>query len=498
MHITDVETDNERFAECFARLLTGLPWFWMSGGWSSGDTPPMLVLMDEAARHQSFETWSYEEARDAAPAFTREQRLLLTAWHWPDRELRSVDEDKLTPALKMASSLEMASWVIREAADRTCTLDEGDERREWALRVLAHVKWHTGLSSREVSAVVRGRVDRDRFALTLDEVETLARVLHLEYDTQTNGWVLVDAPGLRREIEASALAIDRVDELRRMSPAQIATTVKRIPDAASAAGPTPPTRTSRYRPLYATLRKRVDQAFVLPFGELDNILSGDGEREGLPESARTAGWWTGTVRAAPRRPHLGAWLAAGYTAEPITDGGPVEAVQFNALPDRDDWVAHRDENLDNGFPTQPIAEASRINLGRRPGDVRELLMVHEAQYPDPLAEKHGLIHPRYQVLAELVSNAIADGRGPDASHTSLAVETIVEVLRINPAGLGRSDMLAELARLGCDVRAADTCPIPSWHKWFSSVLTVARRRGLIANHGTRSRPLWRLTPSAVR
>jgi hypothetical protein len=387
-------------------------------------------------------------------------RVLLVAWLGPHASLSSKSDNA---AAKHVSPTRRAPQDVAADFRRfLATAVKASQRPVYD--VAAHVGWRASLSTRDLDRLLDGQ---DGFSIPC--ILDLCDALQLEFRDR---WLLIDPERLARRIDESLTALQLVGRLRDLSGDRLESLYRRFPNPSpdtSAVGPyLPPLQGTRYRALFEVLASDDRLRPSIGVRDLDQALQERGEGAGLPRSAYVdRSWWAGTGSKTAGRPQVSAWWAAGYrvgTLETDAETGAVLTVTFEALPGRDIWLADPRRLEGYGFEEREPEPEARPIVGERAADIlvpRSLLFGMSASAHDGLASDE--------------ANHTEEPDGASEVHDDLTNRLVSSLDE-----LGEADRATVAAHL--DVSLSDT--------ELSNLLTRARRRGHVVNHGTRTRPRW--------
>lgn len=443
--------------------------------------------------------------------------LLTVAWLWPDQTFASnVDPFELAAASTPEDWRARLGAQVEHAMRQTSRglaaygVDAVDEIRDYLM-------WQAELSEGDLRRLAEGRVDQ------LAVWVRICRWLHLEFD---NGWHIADPARLARRIEQARMASRIARRLRDIPASKLRDTWTRLPiDLPDAVPPTPRevyhAPKGRYRSLYQALAEDQRKSPTYAISEINEILTHQGESPLPPSATSDPSWWAGRGTKVAGRPQVAAWWAAGYRiAESYgslrihrdnliletvyeDEGREMQAdererlraitgVTFEALPGRALWLKNAD----------------RVEQGeyRMPGDFSVSVPPRDAP---PLLSDYvsralfALDRPTDVIDWVPVPEQEPDTDGPrhvDEHDEDAALTTLINL--IEAAGeMNREEIVRSLAKADEEPSVEKPTAIASSREGVSreakTLLTKARRRGLIINRGTNRKPRWVTTGSCA-
>lgn len=388
-------------------------------------------------------------------------RVLLVAWLGPHASLSSKSD---SAAAKHVSPTRRAPQDV--AADFRRFLATAVKASQRPVSdVAAHVGWRASLSTRDLDRLLDGQ---DGFSIPC--ILDLCDALQLEFRDR---WLLIDPERLARRIDESLTALQLVGRLRDLSGDRLESLYRRFPNPSpdtSAVGPyLPPLQGTRYRALFEVLASDDRLRPSIGVRDLDQALQERGEGAGLPRSAYVdRSWWAGTGSKTAGRPQVSAWWAAGYrvgTLETDAETGEILTVTFEALPGRGAWFANPRRLEGFGLDERTPESEARPIVGARAAEIlvpRSLLFGLSAS-------------PSHDGLSASGADHGEASDGALEVHDDLTMQLVSSLDE-----LGEADRATVAAQLDATLNDAE----------LSNLLTRARRRGHVVNHGTRTRPRW--------
>ena len=435
--------------------------------------------------------------------------LLAVAWLWPDQSFAAgVDPFERAAEVKPEEwSARLGTQVqhaIRVAADAVA----GHGEHESVDDILRYLMWQADLSEGDVVRLRDGVVDQ------LAVWVRVCRCLHLEFD---DGWWISDPARLAGRIQQALLASKIADELKHLPIGKLKDLWGRLPPRVDDPVPQLPREVyhaprGRYRGLYLALAADTRESPKYAIGEMNDVLEGHGEGK-LPSSAtKDTSWWAGRGTKTEGRPQIAAWWAAGYriaerfnslavnrdraieldllfedrepTDEEREDLSAITDVTFEALPGRREWLDSQDR-VQRGEYRMPDS----VSVPVPPLKAPHLL-------PDHADDRHLMAHQFPVDVVEWAPEPERDAdadqpRGKHAEEDELS--TLLQLLEA--AGeMDREQIVRSLPAASGDGsgahRPGGAGTDPDRSREIKSLLTRARRRGLIVNRGTNRKPRW--------
>jgi hypothetical protein len=431
--------------------------------------------------------------------------LLVVAWLWPDQTFaQDTDPFELAAATTPEEWRTRLGVQVQHALDSAAQAATGHGESIFVDAILRYLMWQADLSEGDVVRLQGGKVDQ------LAVWVRICRWLHLQFDDR---WYISDPARLARRIEHAEWASRRAEELKHVPTRRLRTlsltpqVTDPVPHVAREVYYAPK---GRYGSLYRALAADTRPSPTYGIDEINAILTSNDESP-LPPSATTdTSWWAGRGTKTEGRPQVAAWWSAGYRIaeefgslavrreqddeiqilfdrEPTKDEceelSAITSVRFEALPGREEWLEN-EERIDIGEYWMPDSVSVAVpDLSAPPllsGYVERPLMAYQPPL-DAIEWDPGHKPDAYsaQPRGEL---------GEDA-------ELVALVQLLDAAGeMDREQIVRGLS--GADPEARKTYrsdPADSnldRTREVKSLLTKARRRGLIINRGTNRKPRW--------
>lgn len=478
-------------------------------------TTPWAVAQDPSLRARFQDEVAYRDGRvrDSvvrgydASVLGSPSGLVVVAWLWPDQSFASdIDPFDLAATvspqewrIRLGAQFEHALWSAARAVESHGHSDAVDD-------VLSYLMWQADLSEGDVVRLQAGTVDQ------LAVWVRICRWLHLEF---VDGWRIADPARLGERIEHARLARRIADDLKHLPTGQLRSMRRNLSPLLPDPVPRMPQETyrapkGRYRGLYLALAQDSRQSPTYTIDEINRILESHGEGA-LPPSATEwpPNWWSGRGTKTEGRPQVAAWWAAGYRiaeefnglsvyrdrlgeTEILFDRPPTEeeamresvitGVRFQSLPGREEWLTNQDRVESGEYRLPESVSVPLAGLSATP------LLSDHTNAP--------LLAPQRPVdVIDWVpdgDNATDEVGEPGVLVTEASLIALVQCL--NQAGEMDREQIARC------LTAVDTSPVgddttaqgcaQDGSRAIKSLLTKARRRGLIVNRGTNRKPRW--------
>lgn len=430
--------------------------------------------------------------------------LLVVAWLWPDQTF-APDTDPF----ELAAATSPEEWRTRLGIQVQHALDSAAQavtkhgERVSVDAILGYLMWQADLSEGDVVRLQGGKVDQ------LAVWVRVCRWLHLQFDDR---WYISDPARLARRIEQAEWASRRAEELKHV-PTRRLRTLSLTPQVTDPVPHVPRevyhAPKGRYGALYRALASDTRPSPTYGIDEINAILTSNDESPLPPSATIDTSWWAGRGTKTEGRPQVAAWWSAGYriaeefgslavrrdreheiqilfdrepTEEEREELSVITSVKFEALAGREEWLEN-EERIDLGeywMPDSVSVGVPNLSAPLLLSDDDRPLMTHQP----PLDVIEWVpVHERDADGAQLRGEL-----GEDA-----ALVTLVQLL--DAAGeMDREQIvrgLSEADREPRDSQGPDPAdPNLDRTREVKSLLTKARRRGLVINRGTNRKPRW--------